>query len=176
MEMKGTTEMKGLLMILWVTLAVGATTLVIAQGRAQDRAEAWDRDEVVTLDGVMTEVERPYATLKSGDASYIVHLGPPWYWDKTGYEVHDGDEVRIEGQVSRDGDELHLYPHSIERGGETLRLADENGVPVWSGRGRTNENTPPPAAGRGQGRGCCGGCARGSGRQARMGRGPRWKS
>jgi hypothetical protein len=168
--------MKRLLLTLLIGLAVGGATLVIAQGRAQDGAEAWDKDEVVSLAGVMTEVERPYATLKSGDVSYIVHLGPPWYWDKSGYEVNAGDEVTINGQLSRDGDELHLYPHSIERGGETLRLADENGVPVWSGRGRTNGNTPPAAAGRGTGRGCCGGCARGTGRQARMGRGPRWNS
>jgi hypothetical protein len=166
--------MKRLFSILLVTLALGAATFVIAQGRAQGQAEAWDTDEVVTLDGVMTEVERPYATLKSGDLSYIVHLGPPWYWDKKGYEINAGDEVTINGQISRDGDEIHLYPHSIERGGETLRLADENGVPVWSGRGGSDENTPPPAARRGQGRGCCGGCARGCGRQAGMGRGPRW--
>ena len=168
--------MKRSFSILLVTLALGAATLVIAQGRAQGQNEAWDQDEVVTLDGVLSEVERPYATLKSGDVSYTVHLGPPWYWDKTGYEVHAGDEVTINGQISREGDEIHLYPHTIERAGETLRLADENGVPAWSGRGRASENTPSPAAGRGAGRGCCGGCAKGCGRQARMGRGPRWNS
>jgi hypothetical protein len=160
--------------ILLVVLALGAASLVIAQGRSQGRGEAWDEDEVVTLDGVLTEVERPYATLESDEVSYIVHLGPPWYWDKAGYEVKDGDEVSINGQLSRDGDEIHLYPHTIVRGDETLKLADESGVPVWSGRGSSEDPPPPPAAGRGRGRGgCCGGCARGSGGQARRGRGAR---
>ena len=166
--------MKRSFSIMLIVLAVGAVSLVIAQGRAQGQGEAWDTEEVVTLDGVLTEVERPYATLKAGGVSYVVHLGPPWYWNKTGYEVHAGDEVSINGQLSRDGDEIHLYPHTIVRDGETLRLANEDGVPVWSGRGSSEDTPPPPAAGRGNGRGgCCGGCgggcARGGGRHARRG-------
>ena len=167
--------MKRSIAIMLVLVAIGAVSLVIAQGRAQGQGEAWDTDEVVTLDGVLTEVERPYATLKSDDLSYVVHLGPPWYWDKAGYEVKSGDEVSINGQLSRDGDEIHLYPHTIVRGGETFKLANENGVPVWSGRGTSDDSPPPPAAGPGKGRGgCCGGCAKGTGGQARRGRGARW--
>ena len=170
--------MKRWFSIMLVALAIGAVSLVIAQGRSQGQGEAWDTDEVVTLDGVLTEVERPYATLKSGDVSYVVHLGPPWYWDKTGYEVNAGDQVSINGQISRDGDEIHLYPHTIVSGDKTLRLADENGVPAWSGRGGSQDPPPPPAAGQGNGRGCCGGCAKGCGRQSgmRRGRGPRWNN
>jgi hypothetical protein len=168
--------MKRSILILLVALAIGAASLVIAQGRAQGQGEAWDTDEVVTVEGVFVEVERPYATLKSDETSYVVHLGPPWYWDKTGYEVKTGDQVSVNGQLSRDGDEIHLYPHTIIRGDETIKLADENGVPVWSGRGSSEDPPPPPAAGRGKGRGgCCGGCAKGSGGQARRGRGPRWQ-
>jgi hypothetical protein len=168
--------MKRSILILLVALAIGAASLVIAQGRAQGQGEAWDTDEVVTVEGVFVEVERPYATLKSDETFYVVHLGPPWYWDKTGYEVKTGDQVSVNGQLSRDGDEIHLYPHTIIRGDETIKLADENGVPVWSGRGSSEDPPPPPAAGRGKGRGgCCGGCAKGSGGQARRGRGPRWQ-
>jgi len=162
MEQGRRKEMKRSISILLVVLAIGAASLVIAQGRAQGQGEAWDTDEVVTVEGVFVEVERPYATLKSDETSYVVHLGPPWYWDKTGYEVRTGDQVSVNGQLSRDGDEIHLYPHTIVRGDETIKLADENGVPVWIGRGK----------GRG---GCCGGCAKGSGGQARRGRGPRWQ-
>jgi hypothetical protein len=170
--------MKRRFSIMLFVLVIGAVSLVIAQGRSQGQGEAWDTDEVVTLDGVLTEVERPYATMKSGDLSYVVHLGPPWYWDKAGFEVNSGDEISINGQISRDGDEIHLYPHTIVRGDDTLRLADENGVPVWSGRGSAQQSPPPPAAGRGKGRGCCGGCAKGAGNRygMRQGRGPRWNS
>ena len=107
------------LALLLAVLAIGAVTVALGQGRSQGQGEAWDTDEFVTLDGVLTEVERPYATLQSGQTSYVVHLGPPWFWDKSGFEVDSGDEVSIHGQISRDGDELHLYPHSIVRGGET---------------------------------------------------------
>jgi hypothetical protein len=164
--------MKRTLSTVLVILSIGALSLVLAQGRSQGSREAWDTDEIVTLDGVLTEVERPYATLVSEGATYVVHLGPPWYWDKSGFEVHSGDEVSVHGQVSREGDEIHLYPHSIARGAATLRLADEDGVPVWSGRSSAQRTPPPEAArpGRG-GRGCCGGCAGAGCGRARRGRG-----
>jgi hypothetical protein len=156
--------MKRRLSILLVLVALGAATLVIAQGRSQELAEAWDTDEIVTLDGVMTKVDRPYASLQSGVASYVVHLGPLWFWEKAGHEIHVGDRVTIHGQSSRHGDEFHLYPHTIERAGVTIRLADEDGVPVWSGRARADGNAPPPSACRERGDGCCNGHARCAGR------------
>jgi len=123
------------LFILALLLGLMATGLVLAQ-RAQAPGERWDEDDVVTLDGTVTKVQRPFATFEADGKTYSIHLGPIWYWEKQGYSLDSGDKMTITGQVSAEGKVNHLYPHSMIREGETYTFAGSDGVPAWSRGGR----------------------------------------
>ena len=148
------------LVVMMMLLGLSMTGLVLAQ-RAQAPGERWDEDDVVTLEGTVTKVQRPFATFEAGGKAYSVHLGPIGYWERQGYSLDSGDRITITGQVSTEGKANHLYPHSMIRKGETYLFADSDGVPAWSrgGRGRWG------GAGGGWhhgwrhgGHGCCGDC------------------
>jgi hypothetical protein len=151
-------------------LALSLTGMALAQ-RTGTAGEAWDRDDVVTVEGRITDLGRPFATLVAGGTTYRLHLGPQWYWDREGYTLATGDTVEATGQVSTEGDTIHLYLHSMERNGRTYRFADTDGVPLWShgrgsgyGMGRCGHGwhhhgpcAGPPCGGAGDGS-CCGAC------------------
>jgi hypothetical protein len=118
-----------------LVLALVLSGVALAQ-RAGTAGERWDRDDVVTLEGRITDVARPFATLQADGGTYRLHLGPQWYWDREGYEITTGDSVEVTGQIAREGDITHLYLHSMRRDGTTYRFATSDGVPLWShGRG-----------------------------------------
>jgi hypothetical protein len=64
-----------------------------------------------------------------------VHLGPASLFAKNDWELERGDEIEVLGsKVSfRDGEAL--IAREVTKGGETLTLRNEQGIPVWS-RGR----------------------------------------
>jgi hypothetical protein len=155
-----------------MTVAAAAALLcavpVMAQ-RSGAPGERRDVDDVITVSGTVTEVNRPFATLEAEGKTYTVHLGPVWYWRQKGYELAARDRVTATGQVDLEGEQTHLCLHTLVRGDETYVFADEDGVPLWS-RGRSGRGPragprpgpgPVPGAGPGPGaRGCCA-CCRG---------------
>lgn len=119
-----------------LALMTAGAGVALAQ-RTGPQGERWDEDEVVTLEGKVKEVERPFATFEADGKTYTVHLGPSWFWQERGYTLTRGDQVTITGEVSVEGKASHLYLTSLVRGDTTYRFADDDGVPLWSGgRGR----------------------------------------
>jgi hypothetical protein len=137
--------------------------------RAPAPGEARDAGEVVTVAGTITEVKRPLATLRADGTITTIHLGPAWYWRQRGYALAVGDRVTVTGPIETEGEAVHLYLHTLTRGGETYVFADEEGVPLWSrsgagggsraGAGPRGGPGPGPGGGGGA-HGCCG-CCRG---------------
>ena len=44
------------------------------------KMQNWDKEKIVTLEGKITDADRPIITMESGGKEYILHLGPVGYW------------------------------------------------------------------------------------------------
>lgn len=120
----------------------------------------------ITVTGSITEVNHPIANFKSDDGTiYQIHMGPYRYWLNNGYTLNN-ETATIKGEVKTVDGVKQLYPNEVIQNGKTIKLADENGVPLWAGNKGNNGN------GKGYGwkngnkgnRGNCPGCNRGNGR------------
>jgi hypothetical protein len=75
--------------------------------------------------------------LKTDQGSILVHLGPGWYLDETKFAVKAGDTVEATGSRVTLNNQPALIAREVKANGATLKLRDDQGVPVWRGRGRT---------------------------------------
>ncbi len=147
--------MKIKLIVLTMVVALMSVTLALAQqGRSQGASERYDQDEVKTINGTVTKVDHPYATLKGDDGKeYQVHLGPLWYWQREKLELKPNVKTQIKGEVDEVKSAYHLYPWEIVQDGKTMVLADEDGVPSWAGGRQRNDDCCMRGCRHGKGRG-----------------------
>jgi hypothetical protein len=129
-----------------VLLALCASGVVFAQrggpgGGPQGRR--YDPKTVETVSGEVLGLETlpgrhgmggVHANLKTDKGETIpVHLGPAWYLDKQSVSLKQGDKVTVRGsRVTFDGKPA-IIAAEVTRQGQTLRLRDDNGIPVWAG-------------------------------------------
>lgn len=92
---------------------------------------------VSTVDNIAKSQGRYYGihlVVKTDSEDLNVHLGPSWYINKQGFQITAGDNVTIVGsRVTLDG-QTALIASEVEKGGQTLKLRDQDGFPYWSGR------------------------------------------
>jgi hypothetical protein len=70
--------------------------------------------------------------LKTGDKTIDVHLGPESFLKGKGFSLAKGDQVEVVGStVNLRGGEA-VIAREVRKGGETLVLRDEKGIPQWS--------------------------------------------
>jgi hypothetical protein len=100
------------------------------------RHQVWDKDKLVTLEGEITDAERPVITIEADGKEYIFHAGPRWFWQEKEYNLKSGQAAKVTGMVAEVDGKLNLYPSVIETEGKSIVLADENGIPAWAGRGQ----------------------------------------
>ena len=74
-----------------------------------------------------------HLSLRVDTGTLRVNLAPAPYLESKHFSVANGDELTITG--SRVGNEL-LIAKEIRKGGQILRLRDEQGLPLWSGFAR----------------------------------------
>ena len=111
--------------------------------------------EQITVTGSVTEVNHPIAKFKADDGTiYDIHMGPYWYWMNKGYKLIN-ETATIKGEVKTVDGVKELYPNEIIQNGNTIKLADENGVPYWAGNKGKNGNGKGWRNGN---RGNCGNC------------------
>lgn len=128
----------------------------------------------ITITGNVSEVNHPIATFKADDGtSYEIHMGPYWYWLNNGYKLNS-ETATIKGEVKTVNGVNELYPIEVTQNGTTIKLADENGIPLWS----ANNNN-----GNGRGKGwrngngnCCNGKGYGQRNGNGNGRGNCWRN
>ena len=69
--------------------------------------------------------------LKTDKGNITIKLGPPWYVSKQGFYLNQGDSLEVTGsQVTRDG-QTWLLAAQVKKDGQTLKVRDEKGVPLW---------------------------------------------
>jgi hypothetical protein len=97
--------------------------------------------EPVTVSGTVYAV--PYAgqglTVDTGEGLVTVYgIGPQWYWDLLGIDKPDvGETVEIEAIKMTFVDKTEkIIVLSVAIGDDAVELRDENGRPLWRGKGR----------------------------------------
>jgi len=83
------------------------------------------------LTGTLIQQDKEWR-LKVGDSIYDIHLGPIEYRTNKAFILKNGEDAIITGFVYQN----HVTVTSIETGGKSVILRDENGRPSWAGRGR----------------------------------------
>jgi hypothetical protein len=81
--------------------------------------------------------------LKTDQGSLKVHLGPSWYLDEKKFAVKAGDTVSVTGSKVTLNNQPALIAREVTVNSTTLKLRDDQGLPVWRGAG--------PGGGMGQG-------------------------
>jgi hypothetical protein len=135
-------------------LAAGMALAQAGQGRSDGSCGAgrlFDPKTVETVHGDVASVEQIHGqgcgqgrrgrgagygvhlTLKTGDGQIPVHVGPNWFLEKQGLTIAPGDEIEVTGsRVVFEGAPV-IIAAQITTGGQTVRLREDSGVPVWSG-------------------------------------------
>jgi hypothetical protein len=89
-------------------------------------------------------------TVNAGGKTVTVHLGPQFYLEKQQFKIADGDQVEITGVRTMRGDQEIFVAGQVKKGGQVLKLHDENGRPLWAGQGPGPASAPAPDAGQKQ--------------------------
>ena len=130
--------------------ALAASGLALALWAAPAQAAPWwmrwgrgphgyDPNTVVTLEATVRvpKLTPPMPSLEVetalGEAVSVV-LGPPWYLERAGVAFAAGDRVIVEGsKLMEDSGRVVLVAARVEKvpGGATLRLRNEQGMPLW---------------------------------------------
>jgi len=74
-----------------------------------------------------------HLTLKTGQESISVHLGPAWFLQRQDIKIKPGDKIEIQGSRITFQGKPAMIAAEVKKGDEILKLRDENGFPVWSG-------------------------------------------
>ena len=101
---------------------------------------------VVTVSGEVTAVERiasprgraatgDHVVLKTTNGSRTVHMGPTWYMDRQTMKIAPKDQIAVTGSQITLGGKSVIIAREVKKDGQTLRLRDESGMPLWAGRG-----------------------------------------
>ncbi|GAB4483737.1 MAG: hypothetical protein OHK006_05760 [Thermodesulfovibrionales bacterium] len=103
----------------------------------------YDARTVETLSAEVVRVEKIspmkgmyygiHLTVKTQQETLSVHLGPGWYIENQDVKIEPKDSLEIKGsRVTFDGKPA-IIAAEVKKGGETLKLRDDNGFPVWAG-------------------------------------------
>lgn len=104
----------------------------------------YDPKTVETVTGEVESVEKMkpmrrmsygiHLVLKTDKETIPVHLGPSWYIESQKMKIAPKDRVEVKGSRITFRGKPALIAAEVRRGDEVLKLRDENGIPVWSGR------------------------------------------
>jgi hypothetical protein len=76
-----------------------------------------------------------HVTLKTDKETIDVHVGPSWYLAEKGVKLAPKDQLEVRGsRVTFEGKPA-IIAAEVTKAGKSLRLRDDNGLPVWRGRG-----------------------------------------
>ncbi len=90
-------------------------------------------DEISLMQGRYTGVE---LKVKTGKDTTAVHLGPSSFIQQQKTKIERNDTIQVTGsRVTVQGKEVILAAE-VKKGDQTLKLRDEQGIPVWGGRRR----------------------------------------
>jgi hypothetical protein len=125
--------------------AIASPPQAYGQPRHGAGGRGYDPSTVETVSGEIVAVERVAAgrgrsggvhvTLKTDRETLPVLLGPAGYLDKQKMHLERSDHVEVEGsRISFEGKPA-IIAREVKKGGATLVLRNEAGIPAWAGRG-----------------------------------------
>jgi hypothetical protein len=134
--------------VMSVSLAAGAlllsSVLASAQGpHAGKNMHMYDPATETTLKGTVDAVTQPtrgqmmgtHLTVKAGDETRDVMLGPSNFITSKGFAFAKGDSVEVTGSKITMGGADYIIAREIVKDGKTLTLRDKTGTPQWAGSG-----------------------------------------
>ena len=91
--------------------------------------------------------------LKTDQGSLMVDLAPGWFLNEKKFVVQAGDTVSATGSTVTLDNQPGLIAREVTANGTTLKLRDEQGIPLWHGAGRGGGmgQGMKPGGGMGQG-------------------------
>lgn len=95
--------------------------------------------------------------LKTAKGNITVDLGPPWYVSKQGFTLQTGDTLEVTGSKVTKDEQTVLLAADVKKNGQTLKVRDEKGAPLFRRQGPDGQRT------EGGGRGGMGAGGRGRG-------------
>ncbi len=74
-----------------------------------------------------------HLTLKTGDATREVHLGPVWFMERQDIVISKGDKIEVSGsRIMFEGEkEVVLMAASLTKGEKMFQLRDDKGRGLW---------------------------------------------
>ncbi len=127
-------------------------TVTTVQGQVKDLGsygmQGWRAAPGMAIQGLV---------LKTDKGNITVELGPPWYVSKQGFSLQKGDTLEVTGSKVTMEEKTVLLAAEVKKNGQTLKVRDEKGVPLFRGQGPDGQGT------EGRGRGGMGSGGRGRG-------------
>jgi hypothetical protein len=110
----------------------------------QDGKSVVDMGTLGNLSGTLS-YEGSEWYLDTGKDMYILHFGNSAYVDSTGINLRKGEQIDVRGFVS--GEEIAVAAARIDA--QVYNFRNEDGMPLWAGNGRRNNQIVRPYDGMG---------------------------
>lgn len=107
-------------------------------------AMRYNPQTVTTIKGTVESLAAPQTrrmrheslVVKTDQGSITVHLGPAWYMSQNQMIFNPGDAVEVTGSQMQAAGGAILVAKEVTVKGKTLKLRDDQGLPLWRGQGR----------------------------------------
>lgn len=127
--------------LLIVSVMMLTAVSAFGQGMGQRRM-MYDQSTVTTISGTIQSVDTLTGrrgnfqliqlTVKDSSGTIKVNVGPAFYLDQQKISFKAGDAVVVTGsKVQFNGNDV-IFAAEIKYGGQTLKLRDDSGRPVWA--------------------------------------------
>lgn len=133
--------------LLVVLLMVTFTSTVWAQRGPGMGMPRYNPKTETTLSGTIEDLQLhpgyyrgtgTHLVLKTDSGMIEVHVGPTSYIERHKFSFTKGDRIEVLGSQVKIGVKDAFLAREITKEGKNLALRDQNGVPLWSRRNRTN--------------------------------------
>ena len=107
--------------------------------------QRYDPQTVQTITGKVTAIDRlapakgpgfgwQRVTVQTGQEAIPVILCPVWYLEQQKFTLGPGDALEVRGSRVTVEERPYLIAAEVKKGKKTLKLRDQDGLPLWSGR------------------------------------------
>ncbi|MFI5330399.1 MAG: DNA-binding protein [Desulfobaccales bacterium] len=122
---------------------MGGTGKDRGMGPGGGRGMMYNLQTVTTIQGTVESLgpkgprmQHESRIIKTDQGSIMVHLGPTSYINQQQIQLNPGDCVEVTGSKVEMRGRTMLLAKEVKVGGKTLRLRDDQGLPLWRGQGR----------------------------------------
>jgi hypothetical protein len=89
-------------------------------------------------------------TLKTAEGNILLYMGPARYLEEKKFAAKVGDTMEATGSKLTLNNQPSILPREVTVNGVTLKLRDDQGIPLWRRMGLGHGGGMGPGAGRGK--------------------------